>query len=156
MTSYWLNGSCLWSKGNHRYSQNSVLLSSQVINLLTTKISRLRVISSSFKNTHNWACFVHRVLTTLVVFGEAPWCMSCDTIFTCPMKAATWIGVRPDWGRKGKCQLVGLFSERFVFLLICLSATLSIHPFTFRKPIYWSDQKTSRHHHHVLDSIWQM
>lgn len=36
-------------------------------------------------------------LTTLVVLGDAPWCISCDTIFTCPMKAATWIGVRPDW-----------------------------------------------------------
>lgn len=35
-------------------------------------------------------------LTTLLVFGEAPWLISWWTMFSCPIKAATWIGVRPD------------------------------------------------------------
>lgn len=35
-------------------------------------------------------------LTTLLVLGEAPWLMSWWTMFSCPIKAATWIGVRPD------------------------------------------------------------
>lgn len=36
------------------------------------------------------------VLTTLVVLGDAPWCMRAWTMFSWPMKAATWMGVRPD------------------------------------------------------------
>lgn len=35
-------------------------------------------------------------LTTLVVLGDAPWCMRAWTMFSWPMKAATWMGVRPD------------------------------------------------------------
>lgn len=37
------------------------------------------------------------VLTTLVVFGDAPWLINWVTMFSCPIKAATWIGVSPDW-----------------------------------------------------------
>lgn len=35
-------------------------------------------------------------LTTLLVFGEAPWWINWCTMLSCPMNAATWIGVRPD------------------------------------------------------------
>lgn len=38
------------------------------------------------------------LLTTLLVLGEAPWLMSWWTMFSCPMNAATWMGVRPDCG----------------------------------------------------------
>lgn len=43
-------------------------------------------------------CYFVRVpeLTTLLVFGEAPWLMSWCTMLSCPINAATWIGVRPD------------------------------------------------------------
>ena len=35
-------------------------------------------------------------LTTLLVLGEAPWLISWCTMLSCPINAATWIGVRPD------------------------------------------------------------
>lgn len=36
------------------------------------------------------------LLTTLVVLGDAPWCVSACTMFSWPIKAATWMGVKPD------------------------------------------------------------
>lgn len=34
------------------------------------------------------------------MFGDAPWCVSECTMFSWPMKAATWMGVRPDCREK--------------------------------------------------------
>lgn len=44
-------------------------------------------------------------LTTLLVFGEAPWLISWWTILSCPINAATWIGVRPDWTEKRRGEM---------------------------------------------------
>lgn len=51
------------------------------------------------------------VLTMLRTSGDAPLCSRSKTMLRWPMKAATWIGVRPDWtdgGRKMsmKCKSV--------------------------------------------------
>lgn len=37
------------------------------------------------------------LLTILLTSAEAPFCSRSRTMFRWPMKAATWMGVRPDW-----------------------------------------------------------
>lgn len=39
-------------------------------------------------------------LTMLLTSAEAPFCSRSRTMFRWPMKAATWMGVRPDWTRR--------------------------------------------------------
>lgn len=45
------------------------------------------------------------VLTTFIVLGDAPWFVSWVTMFSWPIKAATWIGVSPDCQRHRNMQL---------------------------------------------------
>lgn len=37
-----------------------------------------------------------------MVLGEAPWCVSCFTMFSWPINAATWMGVNPDYKQPKK------------------------------------------------------
>lgn len=48
------------------------------------------------------------VLTTFIVLGDAPWFVNWVTIFSWPIKAATWIGVSPDCQRHRNMQLWGV------------------------------------------------
>lgn len=47
-----------------------------------------------------WWALGTAVLTTFIVLGDAPWFVSWVTMFSWPIKAATWIGVSPDCQRQ--------------------------------------------------------
>lgn len=66
-----------------------------------------------------------------------------------------------DWGKARLEEKREMSACWLIFKMICppayLSAWLQFYPSILsilRQPIYWSDQKTSRHHHHVLDSFF--
>lgn len=84
------------------------------------------------------------------------------------MKAATWIGVRPDWGEKREMLVCCLVIKR-VFL--CLPAHLppAIHPLTYFKitssllrgeNTKWSPRRHSfhrqRHQYRIITSLKQV
>ena len=50
-----------------------------------------------------------RGLTTLETLGDAPRCRRFFTMGRCPMKEATWRGVRPDWNRQQRDEKRGDF-----------------------------------------------
>lgn len=58
------------------------------------------------KISHKCVCFAAgggtSVLTTFMLFGDAPWFVNWVTMFSWPIKAATWMGVSPDCRRNNK------------------------------------------------------
>ncbi|TNN42949.1 hypothetical protein EYF80_046870 [Liparis tanakae] len=42
----------------------------------------------------------------LLTSGDAPFCSSSRTMFRWPMKAATWMGVKPDWNQEENIHLL--------------------------------------------------
>lgn len=75
----------------------------------------------------------------LLTSGEAPFCSSSRTMFRWPMKAATWIGVKPDWTQCINMKL------NFQKQRLCVRVSKRAVPFRYRYQVSVGCQPKSEH-----------